>query len=230
LNSYFKNKSLDYRDFSAFDVPHHPQQPYYRLLQHQDQIGWELFLRGKLSYHWTELQQDFIWLHLIIKPLFAACQDLWTIRNEERHDKDKTKKGLRAAQVEQDLRALYLLQPEVLAADSNLFREDSVADHLTDAIYTIRQWVRSYRPIIYRSRRETRHRSISKLKPLPKYFHPLKFGKRKREYYKSAPTLVPIYESTRISDHFQQAPPAATPVARTDKQMIHIVRNFQQRL
>jgi hypothetical protein len=170
------------------------------------------------------------WLRLIIKPLFTACQDLWTIKNEERPGKDdKTKKGLRAAQVERDLRALYLLQSEVLAADRDHFR-NTADDHLTDAIYTIRQWVRSYRPIIYRSRRETRHRSISKLKPLPKYFHPLKFGKRKREYYKSAPTLVPIYESTRISDHFQQAPPAATPVARTDKQMIHIVRNFQQRL
>jgi hypothetical protein len=103
-----------------------------------------------LSYHWTELQQDFIWhtnpgtafdrdkwLRLIIKPLFTACQDLWMIQNEERHGKDDTtKKGLQAAQIKRDLRALYLLQPEVLAVDHDLFR-DSVDDHLTDAIYTI---------------------------------------------------------------------------------------------
>jgi hypothetical protein len=92
---------------------------------------------------------------------------VWTIRNEERHSKDdKTKKGLQAAQVERDLGALYL-QSEVLAADRDLFR-DTVDDHLTDAIYTIRQWVRSYRPIIYRSHREARHRSISTLKLLLK--------------------------------------------------------------
>jgi hypothetical protein len=187
------------------------------------------------------LQQDFIWrtspgtsfdrdkwLRLIIQPLFTACQDLWTIRNEERHGKDdKTKKGLQAAQVEWDLRALYLLQSEVIAVDRDFFR-DTVDDHLTDAIYTIQQWVRSYRPIIYRSRREARHRSISTLKLLPKYFHPLKSGKRRRKSYKLAPTSVPIYESTRMSDHFQQAPPALPPLARIDKQLIHLVRNFQQ--
>jgi hypothetical protein len=90
----------------------------------------------------------------MIKPLFTACQDLWTIRNEERHGKDyKTKKGLQVAQVERELRALYLLQSEVLAADRDLFC-NTVDDHLTDAIYTIRHWVWSYRPIIYRSRGE----------------------------------------------------------------------------
>ena len=241
LDSYFQNKVLDYDEFSPCDAPYLPRQPYDRLLCHQDQIGWDHFLRGKLSYHWTGLQQDFIWrtspgttfdrdkwLRLIIKPLFTACQDLWTIRNDERHGKDaKTKKGLRTAQVDRDLRALYLLQPEVLAADRDLFR-DSVDEHLTDAIYTIRQWVRSYSPIIYRSRREARHRSISNLKLLPKYFHPLKSGKRKRKYYKSSPSPIPVYESTRMSDHFHQVPQVSTPVARTDKQLIHIVRNFQQ--
>lgn len=31
-----------------------------------------------------------------------------------------------------------------------------------------------------------------------------------------------------MSDHFQQAPSAAAPIARTGKQLIHIARNFQQ--
>jgi hypothetical protein len=57
LDSYFTNTALDYNEFSAFNVPHHPRRPYYRLLQHQDKIGWDHFLRGKLSYHWTALQQ-----------------------------------------------------------------------------------------------------------------------------------------------------------------------------
>jgi hypothetical protein len=74
------------------------------------------------------------WLCLIICPLFTACQDLWTISNEERHGKDdKTKKSLHdAAQVKQDLRALYAMQDKVLlATNHNLFR-DLVEDHLTD--------------------------------------------------------------------------------------------------
>jgi hypothetical protein len=47
LASYSTNTALDYNEFSAFDVPHHPRRPYYRLLQHQDKIGWDHFLEGK---------------------------------------------------------------------------------------------------------------------------------------------------------------------------------------
>ncbi len=242
LQSYFLNQPFDYSEFSDSDTPYHPRRPYFnRLLRHQDCIGWDHFLRGKLSHHWTHLQQVFVWrtapttkfdseawLRLIIRPIFTDCLDLWTIRNTERHGTDsQTKKSLHAAQVERDLRALYLMQPDVLAADRDLFR-DSVEDHLTDDIYTIRQWVLSHRQIIHRSRREARHRSTQTIKLLPKYFHPLKSGKRKRKYYKSAPTPVPIYESTRMSDHFPHTPSLPAPVARTDQQLSHLVRNFQQ--
>jgi hypothetical protein len=74
LDSDFTNKALDYDEFSAFNAPHHPRRPYYHLLQHQDQIGWDHFLSGKLCYHWTELQQDFIW-HT--SPGTAFDRDKW---------------------------------------------------------------------------------------------------------------------------------------------------------
>jgi hypothetical protein len=113
-----------------------------------------------------------VWLRLIIRPLL----DLWTIQNNGRNGTDdQAKKSLRAAQVKRDLRELYSMQPNVLAADHNLFR-DSVEDNLTDDIFTIRQWVLPHRQIIHRSRREARHRSTHNLKLLPKYFHPLKSG------------------------------------------------------
>jgi hypothetical protein len=49
-DSYFLNKPVDYSELSAFDIPNYPQRPYYyRLLQHQDLIGCDHFLRGKLS-------------------------------------------------------------------------------------------------------------------------------------------------------------------------------------
>jgi hypothetical protein len=137
LQSYFLDRPLDYSEFSDFDATYRHRRPYYTLPKHQESIGWDHFLRGKLSHHWTELQQDFVWrtapetkfdseawLRLIIRPLFTDCLDLWTIRNNERHGTDdQAKKSLRVAQAEQDLRALYLMQPDVLAADRDLFRD-----------------------------------------------------------------------------------------------------------
>jgi hypothetical protein len=119
------------------------------------------------------------------------------------------------------------MQPDVLAADQDLFR-DSLEDHLTDNIHTIQQWVRSHRRIIHHSRREARRRSIHNRQPLPTYFPPLKSGRRKRKRYKSAPPPIPYYLSTRMSDHFPNIPSIPAPVTRTDKQLPHATRNFQQ--
>jgi hypothetical protein len=83
-----------------------------------------------------------------------VCQDLWTTRNDEQHGKDaKTKKSLHAAQAERNLRALYAVRDEVIAAKRDLFR-DTVEEHLTDEIYTIGQWVLSHKSTIQQSRRE----------------------------------------------------------------------------
>jgi hypothetical protein len=156
-----------------------------------------------------------------------VCQDLWTTRKDKRHGKDaKTKKSLHAAQVKGDLRALYAVQDEVLAADRDLFR-DTVEEHLTDEIYAICQWVLSHKSTIQQSRQESKRRSTMKIKLLPSYFHPLKKGKRKRNHFRSAPTPVPIYQSTRMGDHFQHVPSAPTSIPRSNKQLAHLVHNFQ---
>jgi hypothetical protein len=157
-----------------------------------------------------------------------VCQDLWTTRNDEQHGKDaKTKKSLHAAQAERNLRALYAVRDEVIAAKRDLFR-DTVEEHLTDEIYTIGQWVLSHKSTIQQSRREWRRRSTTKIKLLPSYFHPLKKGKRKRNHIRSAPTPVPVYQSTRIGDHFQQVPLPLASIPRSNKQLAHLVRSFQQ--
>jgi hypothetical protein len=154
------------------------------------------------------------WLRLIIRIIFTNGLDLWTIQNNKSHGiDDQAKKSLHAAQVKHNLQALYLMQPSVLAADR---------------IFTIRQWVLSHHQIIHRSRREARHCSTYNLKLLPKYFHPLKSGKLKRKYYRSVPTTVPVYESTRISDHFPNTPSIPNPVIRSDQQLAHLICNFQQ--
>jgi hypothetical protein len=137
LDSYFQAKPFNYSEFMDLDNSSRPRRPHYGLIRHQEAISWDQFLRGKLCHHWTLLQQDFIWrtnqnkkfdseawLRLIIRPNFTACQDLWTTRNNERHGKDsKTKKSLHTAQVERNLRTLYAVRDEVLAADLDLFRD-----------------------------------------------------------------------------------------------------------
>jgi hypothetical protein len=97
------------------------------------------------------------------------------------------------------------VRDEVIAADRDLFR-DTIKEHLTDEIYTIHQWVLSHKSTVQQSRRESRRCSRTKIKLLPAYFHPLKKGKRKRTHFRSAPTPVPLYQSTRMGDHFQQVP------------------------
>jgi hypothetical protein len=119
------------------------------------------------------------------------------------------------------------MQPDVLAADRDLFR-DSVEDHLANDIFTIRQWVLSHRQIIHCSRREAKHCSTHNIKLLPKYFHPLKAGKQKQKYYISLPTPVLVYKSTPMADHFPHTPYIPNPVIRSDQQLAHLIRNFQQ--
>jgi hypothetical protein len=214
LDSYFQEKLFDYSEFTVFDKSFHPRHPYYGWIRHQEAIGWDHLLRGKLSHHWTLLQQDFVsctnqnkifdskaWLRLIIRPNFTVCQDLWTTRNDEQHGNDaKTKKSLHAAQVERTLRALYAVRDEVLTADQDLFR-DTVKKHLTDdEIYTICQWVLSHKSTIQQSRREPQRCCSTKIKLLPSYC------KRKHNHLRSAPTPIPVYQSTCMEDHFQQVP------------------------
>jgi hypothetical protein len=62
LDSYFQAKPFDYSEFTEFDMnSSRPRRQYYGLIRHQEAIGWDHFLRGKLSHHWTLLQQDFVW-------------------------------------------------------------------------------------------------------------------------------------------------------------------------
>jgi hypothetical protein len=81
--SYFQSTTLSRSEFEQWG------QSYLNLIQLQDSIGCDHFLRGKLSHEWANLQQDYIyrtkprskfdrakWTRLIIKPLILNCLDL----------------------------------------------------------------------------------------------------------------------------------------------------------
>jgi hypothetical protein len=163
LDSYFQSTSLDRSEFE------HWGPSYLNVIQLQDTIGWDHFLRGKLSHEWANLQQDYIYrtkpsskfdraksIRLIIKPLMLNCLDLWTLRNQERHGHDTaSKQNKLAEQARRDLRAIYSLEDKVLASDRDLF-STPLTEFLQEPTYSIQCWLRSQKPIIYYSRREAR--------------------------------------------------------------------------
>jgi hypothetical protein len=178
--SYFQSTPLDRSEFEQWGPS------YLNLIQLQDTIGWDHFLRGKLSHEWANLQQDYIyqtqpnstfdrakWHRLIIKPLILNCVGLWTLRNEERHGHDTaSKQNKLAEQAQRDLRAIYSLEDEVLASDRDLF-STPLDKFLQESTYSIQCWIRSHKPIIYHSSCEARRRCIAEVRLLPTYFHPL---------------------------------------------------------
>jgi hypothetical protein len=117
LVSYFQSTPLDRSEFEQWGPS------YLNLINLQDTIGWDHFLRGKLSHKWAHLQQDYLyrtnpsstfdrakWIRQIIKPLILACLDLWTLRNEERHGHDTaSRQNKLAKQACRNLRAIYSL-------------------------------------------------------------------------------------------------------------------------
>jgi hypothetical protein len=84
-------------DFPTAEVIHFPPQ-YHQLIASQEAIGWDHFVRGRISTLWAETQQDYMyrahrstkfdaakWHRNIVNPMFVDCHNLWTLRNEERH-------------------------------------------------------------------------------------------------------------------------------------------------
>jgi hypothetical protein len=65
--------------------------------------------------------------------------------------------------------------------------------------YSIQCWIRSHKPIIYQSRREAKRHSVTNVRLLPTYFHPLP-SRRTRQEKHTCPTrsTQPQLRSTRI--------------------------------
>jgi hypothetical protein len=105
---------------------------------------------------------------------------LWTIRNGERHGRDKKAQRInRLAQLERDLISIYQFEPEVLASGKDLL-DTPINELLTLPPDGIHKWITSRRPIILQSRREVRCHSTCNVQLLPTYIHPLCQSKPKR--------------------------------------------------
>ena len=99
-------------------------------------IGWRHICNGKISQHWLEHQgntktssgkvrMDYIWGASIVETCLQMMIDLWEMRNEEVHGKDKaTKQQKRKDKAAIAVRALHNLQEQARPSDSFLFYSD----------------------------------------------------------------------------------------------------------
>jgi len=111
---------------------------YRMLVQAQNSIGWDNFLKGRLSKLWSHHQQHHLqttdsitnknngttWATNLATTLLDQWHRLWKVRNEERHGKDWAAQAL--ARKDQITREVSLLYEN--ATD--------VPQHLSDNIYT----------------------------------------------------------------------------------------------
>ena len=140
---------------------------YQRALLSQITIGIDQLFMGRFSSHWSRLQDQFLRSQGISSPKFSGVRlvsstitvlwhhahRLWLQRNQNLHgDNPATIEAAAYSQAQREVRALYLLKPQVNPSDTILFY-DSPEIHLTFSTTSIqlRNWLNTWRPVILRS-------------------------------------------------------------------------------
>ena len=178
LNSFFTNTLPIYserfpRGYSS--------TPYNELIQQQTAIGWDHFIRGKLSPEWASLQyyiskregtlkESEGWTLKLIKLMANSSFQLWEIRNGCRHGIDEvTQQQSKRDQAHRELCCLYALREQVLPQDSHLFRA-SLDLHLTESVSQIRSWLTHNKKLIVHSNKIAKKQSTLKTHRLQTFF------------------------------------------------------------
>ena len=187
------------------------------LITQQNAIGWDHFVRGKLSKEWSQAQYRHAkrfnlvdvsknWLVTLTRLLANSSFKLWEIRNGCRHGIDAaTKQQAKQDQAHRELRCLYLLKPNVLPQDLHFFCS-SVEKHLEESTPKICTWIIHHRKLITHSARLANAQARLRIKHL-KTFFPLLSTKRslvQPSADKKPEKNPPIrHRPTRIASHFK---------------------------
>jgi zinc-binding in reverse transcriptase/Endonuclease/Exonuclease/phosphatase family len=159
LGAYFQGSSPN---FSSRFPTGYSSTPYKSLIDQQNAIGWDHFLRGKLSTEWSKsqyfyarrynmLKQSEGWMYSLIRLLATSSYTLWDSRNQSRHGTDaQTKAQLLQAQTNRELHCLYLLRDQVLVQDRKIFRA-TLHQHLDESLQQQRTWITHYKKLIVHS-------------------------------------------------------------------------------
>ena len=184
------------------------------LITQQTAIGWDHFIRGKLSKEWSQAQYSYAtrfhlvdasknWTVTLCRLLANSSFKLWEIRNGCRHGLDAaTKQQAKQTQTHRELRCLYLLKPSVLQQDIHLFC-DTVETHLKESTPKIRTWIIHNKQLIAHSARLFAAQTRLRIKQM-KTFFPLQ--STRKSTIASTKTMAPHrHRATRIATYFRSS-------------------------
>jgi hypothetical protein len=153
LHAYFTNTPPDFDK----QFPRDPEErfpagswvnSYHDLINQQQDIGWDHFLRGKLSKEWTKVQFQYAhrngkaetssgWVPHLIKLLANSSFDAWKIRNSSRHGNDTASKRMsHIDHIQWEVHAMYWLKSSALPQDQTILRA-SLDAHLQDTLHSL---------------------------------------------------------------------------------------------
>jgi hypothetical protein len=170
-------------DFSERFPPGSSTNPYLDLIAQQNTIGWDHFVRGKLSREWSELQFIYAsrynllkasegWTIRMIRLMATSSFRLWEIRNGCRHGYDEaTKAKAKLDQAHREVRALYSFRGQVLPQDLRLF-PPSLEDQLQLPVTQLRSWITHNRKLILHSVKQAKDQQKLRIHSLARYFKP----------------------------------------------------------
>jgi exonuclease III len=166
-------------------------QKYHPLIESQNAIGWDQLYKGRWSLHWQELQNQFdegrfrgpqqkpghSWVLGIGRILIDQWLNVWKIRNEERHGKDKSAQQLiREQAILSELQELYTYQTKVCPADRQLFHS-SMQAHVEQhtSLDTLENWITIHKEAILASANQARLLGIARNRTLLEFptFNPI---------------------------------------------------------
>ena len=179
-----------HRQIEPIDPSRYPPR-YTRLIDTQNMIGWDQLYKGRWSIEWSKAQEGFIkrnhhivgltggqsWVLSFGRLLMDQWLTVWSMRNEERHGKDKAHDAqVRTHRLHSELQELYSYKTKVCPADRDIFHE-SVETHLLQhpSLDAIETWIGTYKEAIKASTVQQAHLRIDRNRTLLEYptFNPI---------------------------------------------------------
>ena len=209
LSAYFENKAPTFLD--RFPVAETTTLS--RLISQQNDIGWDHFLRGKLSQAWGPAQYRYAkrfnlvdaskhWITKLIRLFANSTFEIWEIRNGCRHGIDTAAKQLaKQQQAHRELRCMYTFKNQVLPQDAHLF-QDSVEAHLSQTTAQIQTWLVHNKKLITHSVQIAKTQTRLRIKRMQSYFPSQ--GRKKSHIIATGKTTrdTPRQRNTRMANHF----------------------------
>jgi hypothetical protein len=178
VRAYFNDSTPDFSDRFPDG---YSLTPYVEVIDQQNAIGWDHFVRGKLSTEWKRVQyihakrygmkkQSEGWVCSLIKLMANMSFQLWELRNKCRHGHDEaTRQQSVHEQTQREIRCLYLLKPHTLLQDQGLFRA-TVKEHLTEKAHQLRTWIVHNKKLILYSVRVPKAQAQLATKSIQRFF------------------------------------------------------------